>query len=128
MTDDTSRNVDQGQPGRPEVKKAFQNLPVIWIVPIVALIIGGWLLWREASAKGPEITVTFESAEGLTAGKTAVRYRDVDPHRVFPACKPSFQAPISKLCPISRARKRASLPDRKNRNMCPMVRMEHALS
>ena len=78
MTDDTSRNVDQGQPGRPEVKKAFQNLPVIWIVPIVALIIGGWLLWREASAKGPEITVTFESAEGLTAGKTAVRYRDVD--------------------------------------------------
>ena len=78
MTDDTSRNAGQGQPGRPDVKKAFQNLPVIWIVPIVALIIGGWLLWRDAAAKGPEVTVTFETAEGLTAGKTAVRYRDVD--------------------------------------------------
>lgn len=78
MTDDTNRNADHGQPGRPEVKKAFHNLPIIWIVPIVALIIGGWLLWRDAVAKGPEITVTFETAEGLTAGKTAVRYRDVD--------------------------------------------------
>ncbi len=78
MIDDTNRNADQGQPGRPDVKKAFQNLPIVWLVPIVALIIGGWLLWRDAASKGPEITVTFMTAEGLTAGKTAVRYRDVD--------------------------------------------------
>ncbi|MDP2698057.1 intermembrane transport protein PqiB [Thalassospira sp.] len=65
------------QPESPEVKKGLHNISLVWIVPVVAVLIGGWLIWREVAAKGPDITVTFLSAEGLTAGKTPVKYRDV---------------------------------------------------
>lgn len=77
MSDDNQNSVPP-EPQKPEVRRGLQNLSLIWLVPLVAVIIGGWLLWREVSSKGPEITVTFQSAEGLTQGKTAVRYRDVD--------------------------------------------------
>ncbi|RCK51199.1 paraquat-inducible protein B [Thalassospira profundimaris] len=77
MSDD-NQNRGQSEPQKPEIRRGLQNLSLIWLVPLVAVVIGGWLLWREVASKGPEITVTFQSAEGLTAGKTAVRYRDVD--------------------------------------------------
>lgn len=77
MIDERSSSSDP-QPETPTVRKGWGRFSIIWLVPLVALIVGGWLLWRDILSKGPEITVTFESAEGLTAGKTAVRYRDVD--------------------------------------------------
>jgi paraquat-inducible protein B len=77
MNDD-NQNASQSEPQKPEVRRGLQSLSLIWLVPLVAVIIGGWLIWREVSSKGPEISVTFQSAEGLTQGKTAVRYRDVD--------------------------------------------------
>ncbi|MBP2316789.1 intermembrane transport protein PqiB [Azospirillum soli] len=51
---------------------------LVWLIPLVALLIGGWLAWKTLSERGPTITITFETAEGLEAGKTKVRYRDVD--------------------------------------------------
>lgn len=77
MSAENSSSSDQG-PGSPEIRKGWGRFSVIWLVPLVALIIGGWLLWRDIVSKGPEITVTFEAAEGISAGKTAIRYRDVD--------------------------------------------------
>lgn len=77
MSDENSSSSDQ-RPGSPEVRKGWGRFSIIWLVPLVALIIGGWLIWRDIVSKGPEITVTFEAAEGISAGKTAVRYRDVD--------------------------------------------------
>ncbi len=77
MIDEHSTSSDP-RPGSPDVKKGWGRFSIVWLVPLVALIIGGWLLWRDVMSKGPEITVTFESAEGIAAGKTAVRYRDVD--------------------------------------------------
>ncbi|MDG4721008.1 MULTISPECIES: intermembrane transport protein PqiB [Thalassospira] len=77
MSDENSSSSDQ-RPGSPEVRKGWGRFSIVWLVPLVALIIGGWLLWRDIMSKGPEITVTFEAAEGIAAGKTAVRYRDVD--------------------------------------------------
>ena len=49
----------------------------VWIIPLVSALLGLWLVWRHYSAKGPEITVRFESAEGLIAGKTPVLCRSV---------------------------------------------------
>jgi paraquat-inducible protein B len=49
----------------------------IWIVPIVALLIGAFLLYRVATETGPTITITFKAASGLEAGKTKVKYKDV---------------------------------------------------
>ncbi|MBO6807402.1 MlaD family protein [Thalassospira sp.] len=77
MSDVKSAGSDQ-TPETPDIRKGWGRFSLIWLVPLVALIIGGWLLWRDIVSKGPEITITFESAEGLSAGKTAIRYRDVD--------------------------------------------------
>ena len=51
---------------------------LIWTIPIVAVLIGGWLAIRAIRARGPMITISFRNAGGLVAGKTKIRYRDVD--------------------------------------------------
>ena len=45
--------------------------------PVVALLLGGWLLYRNFSAQGPVARVRFETADGISAGKTEVRCRSV---------------------------------------------------
>jgi len=59
-------------------RKKRKSLPFVWIVPLVAAIIGGWLVVKGILEKGPTITIRFTSAEGLEAGKTKVKYRSVD--------------------------------------------------
>ena len=54
------------------------ELPLIWILPICAFIVSGWLIYRSASQKGPEITIDFPTAEGLEVDKTKIRYLDVE--------------------------------------------------
>ncbi len=51
---------------------------MVWLIPIVALVIGGWLVWKTLSEKGPIVTITFASASGLEPGKTKIKYLDVD--------------------------------------------------
>ena len=50
----------------------------MWIIPLVAAALGLWLVVKYYSAKGPEIEVTFETAEGIIAGKTPVLCRSVN--------------------------------------------------
>ncbi len=50
---------------------------VLWVVPIVAAAIGGWLWFRAIMEKGPTITITFSTAQGLQAGKTQIRFKDL---------------------------------------------------
>lgn len=50
----------------------------IWLLPLVTALIGGWLAWDTLSQRGPLITVSFQSAEGLQAGQSHVRHKDVD--------------------------------------------------
>jgi paraquat-inducible protein B len=54
-----------------------KQISIVWLIPIVAVLIGGWLAYKGLSEKGPMVTITFESAEGLEAGKTQVKYKDV---------------------------------------------------
>lgn len=56
-------------------KKGFS---IVWLIPLLALAIGGWLVYKAWSEKGPMVTVSFRSAEGLEAGKTKVKYKDVE--------------------------------------------------
>ena len=60
-------------------KKSFS---IVWIVPIVALLIGGWLVYKAISEKGATVTISFKSAEGLEAGKTKIKYKDVEVGKV----------------------------------------------
>jgi len=55
-----------------------QRPSVVWIIPLVALLVGAFVAWRVLSARGPEITIAFKSAEGLEAGKTQIKFKDVE--------------------------------------------------
>jgi paraquat-inducible protein B len=57
--------------------RATSRWNVVWFVPILALLIGGWMIWRNFSSQGPLAYVRFETADGLTAKKTEVRCRSV---------------------------------------------------
>lgn len=60
------------------VSKRGRSVQFIWLIPIVAALIGGWLIIKGIMDKGPTITITFNTAEGLEAGKTKVKYKSVD--------------------------------------------------
>lgn len=54
------------------------RFPLVWIVPIVALVAAGWLGYRSLAERGPLIAITLQSAEGLEVGKTKIKHRDID--------------------------------------------------
>ena len=64
------------------VQTKKRQFSIVWIVPLVAVIIGGWLVYKALTEKGPTITISFKSAEGLEAGKTKIKYKDVEIGRV----------------------------------------------
>src|SRR4051812_6213183 len=51
---------------------------LVWLIPIIAAIIGITLMVKVVRDQGPEITISFRSGEGLEAGKTKVKYKEVD--------------------------------------------------
>jgi paraquat-inducible protein B len=63
----------------PEAVVARQGrVSIVWLIPVVALVIGGWLAYTAWSEQGPTIGIAFKSAAGLQAGKTKVKFKDVD--------------------------------------------------
>ncbi|MCY1409669.1 hypothetical protein D9M71_250250 [compost metagenome] len=58
------------------------NWSAIWVLPLIALIIGGWLGWRAYNQSGIEIEVRFESGEGIQANKTEVVYKGMSVGKV----------------------------------------------
>jgi paraquat-inducible protein B len=67
-----------GQPAHGEIKTARRwSVSLVWIVPIIALLVGISLVVHHRLQAGPEITITFKTGEGLTAEKTQVKYRNV---------------------------------------------------
>jgi len=53
-------------------------LSPIWLIPVLALLVALWMVWQESAGAGPQIKVLLDDAEGLEAGKTPVRVRNVD--------------------------------------------------
>jgi paraquat-inducible protein B len=67
-----------GSPTGPTARaRRSRRIPVIWLIPIIAVAIGAWLAWDTLSKEGPTVTVTFDSAEGLQAGQSQLKYRDI---------------------------------------------------
>jgi paraquat-inducible protein B len=58
--------------------KTGRRFSVIWLVPLVAGAVAAWLAVVALREKGPTVTIAFKTAEGLEAGKTKVRYKDVE--------------------------------------------------
>ena len=61
----------------PKVSK--QSGPsIVWVIPLVTLLVGGWLIVKTLSEQGPRATISFKTAEGIEAGKTKVKYKNID--------------------------------------------------
>ena len=62
----------------PVVQARKRQLSLVWLVPVIAALIGGWLIYKTLSEKGPEVIIVFKTAEGLEAGKTKIKFKDVE--------------------------------------------------
>ncbi|MDM5270733.1 MlaD family protein [Sulfurovum sp. zt1-1] len=60
-----------------EESTKFNFFTSIWIVPFAALLIAAWLAYQYYSELGPEIKIVFPNNEGLQAGQSVIKYRDV---------------------------------------------------
>jgi paraquat-inducible protein B len=54
------------------------GISIFWVIPLIALLIGGWLSVTAYLNKGPLVTITFKKAAGVIANKTKVRMHDVE--------------------------------------------------
>lgn len=78
MNDDTP-SVEGDKAALPEVEvHTKRHISPIWLIPVIALAVGVWLAYTTLSERGATITITFKSTAGLEAGKTKLRYKDVE--------------------------------------------------
>lgn len=71
VVDDPSTQIPLAPVQRPS------RISLVWLIPLVAAAIGGWLIYDSVSSRGPTITLLFDTADGLEAGRTKIRYKDV---------------------------------------------------
>ncbi len=72
--DDTLSDLPMAAPQKPRRWRP----QFIWIIPILAALVGISLAVKVVLERGSTITITFKSGDGLEAGKTHVKYKDVD--------------------------------------------------
>ncbi len=60
------------------VQPPRRRIQLVWIIPIIAALAGAWIAITTILAQGPSVTITFRTAEGMEAGKTKIRYKDVE--------------------------------------------------
>lgn len=77
-----SGEAEQRAVAQAKVRKITQWSP-IWIVPVVAVLIGAWMLYYTYKNQGPTLTLLASTAEGIIPGKTAIKSRSVDVGKVF---------------------------------------------
>jgi paraquat-inducible protein B len=80
---DPSRNAAGGglPPNLPDpiIEPRSRWVPsLVWVIPLIAALIGIALVVKSVAGRGPTITISFISAEGLETGKTKLKYKDVD--------------------------------------------------
>lgn len=78
MDNTTEKENPTNIPEAVSVPRRRGRLSIVWIIPIVAALIGGWIAVHKILSEGPTITITFGTAEGLEAGKTKIKYNGVD--------------------------------------------------
>ena len=79
MADDPTDGAKQSGGRAPQaIVRARARPSIVWLIPLVAAIVGIYLAYWAWSEQGPTIAIVFASAEGLEAGKTKLKYKEVD--------------------------------------------------
>lgn len=81
MANQPGTGTDTGKPQQPVLKKK-RGIPFIWILPILAALIGGGLVVKSLLDAGISIEIIFDTADGIEAGKTKLMYRGLEVARV----------------------------------------------
>lgn len=55
-----------------------RRISPFWLLPVIALMIAGWLIWNSYEDRGTTITIDFMSADGIVAGRTPIRFQGVE--------------------------------------------------
>ncbi|MCS2161328.1 MlaD family protein [Scandinavium sp. H11S7] len=58
--------------------KTKRRISPFWLLPVIALLIAGWLIWNSFEDRGTTVTIDFISADGIVPGRTPVRYQGVE--------------------------------------------------
>ena len=64
-------------PAKPTLRKDRGMSPV-WIIPALTLILAGWFVTKAIQEAGQQVQIYFEDAQGLIAGRTAIRYQGLE--------------------------------------------------
>ena len=75
---DGPRSDIEDLPAAVPARSFWGRLPLVWILPIVVVLAGAFVVVREKLAQGTTIEIRFANAEGLEVNKTRVRYKDVE--------------------------------------------------
>jgi len=67
----------QGIPQATVVPPRRARISIVWIIPILAAVVAIGIAVQQILNEGPTITIVFKAAEGLEAGKTTIKYKDV---------------------------------------------------
>jgi paraquat-inducible protein B len=65
----------------PKIQRG-KRFSIVWLIPLLAALIGAWLAVKAIQVTGPTITIVFKSVEGLVPGKTEIKYKDVSVGKV----------------------------------------------
>jgi paraquat-inducible protein B len=75
---------DAEQPDLSDLPKAVPSrsklgrLPLVWLLPVIVVLAGGFVVIHEKLAQGVTVQIRFHNADGLEANKTKIRYKDVE--------------------------------------------------
>ena len=67
-----------GVPKARVARRKRRSISLVWIIPLVAVLVGLYLIVHALRTQGPTIDIEFKTAEGLEAGKTRIKYKNVD--------------------------------------------------
>ena len=76
MVDEQSNQEYSG--GAQAVVKHKRGISFIWVLPIIAALIGAWLLYKGVTEAPIEVVINFESAEGIKVDKTKVLFKGIE--------------------------------------------------
>lgn len=58
--------------------KPASQVSVIWLIPLIVVCIGGWMIYHQWKNQGPLITIELTSASGIEINKTPIKVKDLD--------------------------------------------------
>ena len=56
----------------------LKSISIIWLIPLLAVFIGIWMVYNNITSRGPLVVIAFETGEGIEAKKTKIRTKSVD--------------------------------------------------